>query len=181
MKRYALIFLCLLGLGSVQARAQGVAELSLDRGAVRALLAAAVARPLTVPVASWGSVTIQVTPPGSVRFVDGGVEADLELTLHELELGVSVHVRYESQVNPMDGTVSLVATEAVPGVVLPVEIDLASLLPAADLPRRLSWELDGPGGQPIPVQALIQGVIIRNDRLVVQLGLQTRGSHPVPD
>ncbi|MCZ6649065.1 MAG: hypothetical protein O7D35_00190, partial [Acidobacteria bacterium] len=91
------------------------------------------------------------------------------------------HVRYEPQVNPMDGTVSLVATEAVPDVMLPVEIDLASFLPVADLPRRLSWKLDGPGGQPIPVQALIQGVIITEDRLVVQLGLQARGSHRVPD
>ncbi|MCZ6600942.1 MAG: hypothetical protein O7A07_08870, partial [Acidobacteria bacterium] len=70
MNRYALIFLCLLGLGPVQARAQGVAELSLDRGAVRALLAAAVARPLTVPVASWRSAS---TPPSTNHTLCGGV------------------------------------------------------------------------------------------------------------
>lgn len=171
-----LVFLSFLALGPAQVYGQGVAELSLDRGAVRALLAAAVARPLIVPVASWGSVTIQVAPPRSVQFVDGGVEADLEFTLQELELSVTVHVRYEPQVDPMDGTVSLVATEAVPDVLLPVDIDLASLLPAADLPRRLSWTLDGPDGQPIPVQALIQGVVISDDRLIVQLGLQMRGN-----
>lgn len=174
--RLFLVFLSLLGLSSAQVHAQGVAELSLDRGAVRALLAAAMVRPLIVPVASWGSVTIQVTPPRSVQFVDGGVEADLEFTLQELELSVGVHVRYEPQVNTLDGTVSLVATEAVPDVLLPVDIDLASLLPAADLPRRLSWTLDGPDGQPILVQALIQGVVISDERLVVQLGLQTRGN-----
>ena len=143
---------------------------------MRALLAAAVAQPLAVPVTSWGTVTIQVTPPDTVHFVDGGVEADLELTLQELELSIGVHIRYEPQVNPMDGTVSLLATAAVPDVVLPIALDLAALLPAAALPRRLSWELDGPGGQRIPVQALIQGVVIADDRLIVQLGLQTQGS-----
>jgi len=170
-----LLSLTLLTLCTASVRAQGAAELSLDRGAVRALLAAAVARPLTVPVASWGAVTIRVAPPASVQFIDGGVEANLELTLQELELSVGVHVRYEPQVNPMDGIVGLAATAATPEMILPVEIDLASLLPAADLPRRLSWKLNGPGGQSIPVQALIQGVVVGDDRLVVQLGLQ---AHP---
>ena len=174
MKKLCLLSLVLFALGTSGVRAQGAAELSLDRGAVRGLLAVAVAQPMSVPVAGWGVVTIKVAPPVSVQFVDGGVEADLQVTLQELELSLGVSVRYEPQVDLMDGTVSLAATEAIPDVMLPVEVDLASLLPAADLPRRLRWDLDGPGEKPIPMQALIQGVVISDDRLVVQLGLQAR-------
>jgi hypothetical protein len=183
MKSCLAILLVLTGL-SVPARAQGVAELSLDRAAVRDLLAAAVSQPVSVDVQGWGVITLEVTPPDTVQFTGGGVEADLSIRLVEQDLSLGLHVRYEPQVDRKDGTVSLAAVEATPDSPLPVPVDLAPLLPAANLPRRLTWSLDGPGGKPIPIQALVQGIVIDSERLVVQLGLSSRAvstpGGPVP-
>ena len=175
MKSCLAILLVLTGM-SVPARAQGVAELSLDRAAVRDLLAAAVSRPVPVDVQGWGVITLEVTPPATVQFTGGGVEADLSIRLVEQDLSLGLHVRYEPQVDRKDGTVSLTAVEATPDSPLPVPVDLAPLLPAASLPRRLTWSLDGPGGKPIPIQALVQGIVIDSERLVVQLGLSSRAA-----
>jgi hypothetical protein len=157
-------------------RAEGVAELSLDRTAVRSLLAAATEKPLSVEIAGWGAVTLKISPPATVQFISGGVEADLSVRLVQQDLSLGLHVRYEPQVDPDHGTVSLAAVEAIPDIPLPLGIDLAPLLPRADLPRRLAWTLDGPAGNAIPIQALVQGVVIDAERLVVQLGLSARAA-----
>ena len=168
------LVILLWGVMVVPARAEGVAELSLDKAAVRSLLVAATRKPLSVEVAGWGAVTLQIEPPATVQFVTGGVEADLVVLLVQQEISLGLHVRYEPQVDARHGTVSLAAVEAIPDSPLPLDIDLAPLLPAADLPRRLAWNLDGPAGDSIPIQALVQGVVIGDERLVVQLGLSSR-------
>jgi hypothetical protein len=122
-------------------------------------------------VPSWGALTLHIAAPDTVAFVDGGVETDLQFTLPELDLQVMMRVRYEPVVDETSGVVSLSAVTAIPEVNLPVDVDLAPMLPAVELPRRLSWTLDGPAGGPLPVQAMVQGVVIDSQRLVVQLGL----------
>ncbi len=159
----------MLGLGMVQA--QGVAELSLDRGAVRSLLAAALAQPVPVAVAGLGALTLHVEPPQKVHFRQGGVEADVTLRVEPLALQVDMAVRYEPQVDAASGVVSLQAVSAVPRVPLPLDADLAALLPPLDLPRRWSLPLHALLNSPSPMQVLVQGLSVEEDRLVVRLGL----------
>ena len=157
-----------------ETRGRGVAELSLDRAAVLALVEAALPRNLALPVAGTGTVNIELDPPASVDFKDAGIEADLVVRVPVIAWESHVHIRYVASVDAKSGVVRLRAETAEPDTFLPLAIDLAPLLPAIDLPRVFDWSVTGPAGQAVAVHCAVQGVVIDADRLVVELGLTAR-------
>ena len=148
----------------------GAGELSLDRGSVLSLMTAVMPRTLGLIVPQAGELTLGIEPPSRLEFIDGGIEAELTFTLEELFFTSPIRVRYVPEVEPRQGLLRLVATEAIPDLPLPVPVDLAPLLPIVDLPRSFSWSLQGFAGQAVPVRCVVQGVEIDDERLVVQLG-----------
>jgi hypothetical protein len=148
----------------------GAGELSLDRGAVLSLMTAAMPRTLMLVVSPAEEVTLAIQPPSRLEFVDGGIEAEITFTLEELSFSTPIRIRYVPEVEPRHGLLRLVATEAVPDLLLPVPVDLAPLLPVVDLPRSFTWSLKSHAGQAVPVRCIVQGVEIGEERLVVRLG-----------
>ena len=160
-----------------QERGRGAAELSLDAASVLAIVQAALPETVTVILPGAGSAEVRITPPATVRFADGGVESDLRLALPVIGWSSRVRVRYVPDVRPDDGIVRLAAESAEPDVYLPVSLDLAPLLPPADLPRTVSWTLEGPDGRSFPLRCDVQGVHVGDDRLVIELGVAVRPGH----
>ncbi len=148
----------------------GVGELSLDRNAIVALMQTAMPRELTFGVPGVGEITVKVEPPRRVDFHDGGVEVRLIFSVEELQATGAVEVRYVPQVEPTQGQVSLVAETAVPDLSLPLGIDLAPLLPPVKLPRSFGWSLEDLSGKSVRLQCMVQGVVVEDERLVIQLG-----------
>jgi len=148
----------------------GAGELSLDRGSVLSLMTAAMPRTLKLAVPQVGELTLDIEPPTRIEFIDGGIEAELTFTLKELFFTSPIRVRYVPEVEPRQGLLRLVASQAVPELPLPVPVDLAPLLPPVELPRSFSWSLQGFAGQAVPIHCVVQGVEIDDERLVVQLG-----------
>lgn len=149
--------------------AGGIGELALDRGALTELLAAAVPPPRAL-----GPVTLEASRPEPVRFVDGGVESALTLRIVEFDWSSVVELRYEPAVRAEDGLVHLAPVRVQPRLPLPVELDLVAWAPQIELPRRLGWELPLVGGRRIEVLCYVQGIVIDEERLRVELGLVTQ-------
>lgn len=151
--------------------ATSAGELTLDRSAVREMVALALPEPWTLELPGLGTVTLRIDPPGEVRFRDGGVETELPVTLSALDRGFLLHVRFVPGVEPLSGIVRLEPESIVPEVALPFEVDLRSWLPTVDLPRRLDWNLELAGGKTARVTCFVQGLVVEDDRLRIDLGL----------
>ncbi|MFQ5720782.1 MAG: hypothetical protein ACE5IK_14685, partial [Acidobacteriota bacterium] len=155
-------------------RGRGAAELSLDRAAVLSLVEAALPPAVSVAIPGAGAIEVTLSPPGSVTFVDGGVETDVVVGVPALRWESTVHARYEPDIDAEDGVIRLRAVTAEPALVLPFSVDLAPLLPVVDLPRAFGWSLRGPGGDAVAVHCSIEAVRIEDERLIVELGLVAR-------
>ncbi len=152
----------------------GTAELTLDRNAVAGLVEAALPAPHELTVPGLGQVTIEVLAPKELLFVDGGVEAVFPLRIAEIDWSTEIDVRYEPDIEPLMGTVRLLAVSAVPRLRLPFRIELAPWLGAVDLPRRLDWELELRDGQTLDVVCFVQALRVGEERLHIELGLKSR-------
>ena len=161
------------GLAPTVARV-GTAELSLDRSAVAGLVEAALPAPHELAVPGIGRVSIEVLAPQELRFVDGGVQAVVPLLIAEIDWSTEIDVRYEPDIEPLMGTVRLLAVSAVPRLRLPFRIELAPWLGAVELPRRLDWELELIEGRTVEVIGFVQGLRIGEERLHIELGLSSR-------
>lgn len=51
-----------------------------------------------------------------------------------------------------------------------------SALALYEIRRAFEWGLTGPAGHPVAVRCLIQGLVVEDDRLVIELGLAMRPS-----
>jgi len=154
----------------------GVGELALDRASVADLLAAAVPRSVTLSAPGVAGWTLQVGAPRDVRFVDGGIQARLPVTLDELSVSATFEVRYVPRVERVSGTIRLLPESAESMVPIPLRIDPLGWLPPVDLPRRVDWELELDGGGTLGVTCFVQGVEIDDERLRLNLGLLTRAA-----
>jgi hypothetical protein len=150
---------------------RGAAELSLDRAAVHGLLAAALPGPIPVALPGGSTVEIELTAPRQLTFQDGGVEAVVPIRFGGSAFRTDLVVRYVPDVEPLAGTVRLVAERVEPVVPLPFRVDLSSLLDPVSLPRRLDWKLELANGASIDVSCFVHAVEVGEERLIVELGL----------
>ena len=127
----------LLFAGTASASSRGAGELSLDRSSVVTLLEAGMPRSVPVSLGTLGEITLELEPPSWVDFIEGGVEAAVQVNVEAIEYSSLVHVRYVPAVDRLSGVIHLEAESARPETVLPWRIDLAHLLPPVSLPRGL--------------------------------------------
>jgi hypothetical protein len=154
----------------------GVAELTLDRSAVAALVEAALPEPLSIDPPGFGALTLRLEGPRRVEFVDGGVEIVLQLSVGEMERSLDLLARYEPRVEPRNGVVRLVPVSLVTEPALPFDPDLSAWLGSVSLPRRFEWELEIESDQTVEVIGYLQGVVIEDDRLRLELSLHPRAA-----
>ena len=153
---------------------QGVGELSLDREAIRGLLAAALPPPTALSLPGLPDLVVRFETPRRLELVDGGVEAVLGVVLEGVDYRAALRVRYVPEVERPEGIVTLRPDSAIPDVPLPVAIDVRALLPAVALPRAMSFTVGGPPGGSLELTCMVQGVEVREERVVVQFGLISR-------
>jgi len=151
--------------------ARGAAELSLDRPTTTALIAATVAGELRLELPPLGTVVVQVDPPRSVTFRDGGIETTLAVRLVDPAFETGLDVRLVPVVDELTGEIRLECVEAhpSPGSVLPIE--LAALVRPMALPRRIAWTIEIERNVTLWADCYVQGIEIADDRLVLRLGL----------
>ncbi len=154
--------------------AVGAAELTLDRGAVVGLVEAALPGPLELDVPGLGSLTIVVSSPAKLRFTDGAVEAGFDLTVAEIDWTTRIDVRLVPDVERFSGVVRLVPESVVPRTSLPFRLDLAGWFGSIDLPRRIDWEMQLTGGEPVTVSCFVHGLRVGEERLHIELGLMSK-------
>ena len=153
----------------------GAGELSLDRGAVAALV------DLQLPGAiraglPGGLAGIRIERAGPVDFRDGAVELPVRVSAPVAGVSVTLRVRYRPVVDRGSGTVRLVPSVAGgTGPALP--FDAASLLPSVSLPRIVRQEVPGGPTGRASLAMTLQGVRVDEHRVVVSFGLATR---PLP-
>lgn len=173
-----LLTLLLACMASESRAGRGAGELSLDRSSVLALLDAGMPRAVPFTLPGPTQVALRMEPPDRVEFREGGVEARIRVELEPLGYSSAVSVRYVPGLDPLDGTVRLEAASAIPDVVPSIPLDLASVLPPVSLPRALDWTVPGLSTEPFRVRCHVQGIRIREDRMVIELGLLTRRISP---
>ena len=173
MQRPMVACLMVLAACSVALAGRGAGELSLDRSAVVALVDAGMPRSVPLSLAGLGELTLELQPPQVVEFVNGGVEGRVLVTLVGLRYSTGVHVRYVPRVEPRSGVVLLEPEWAEPELWPPVALDLASVLPAVPLPRGSGWALPGVGCEAVHLRLHVQGVVVEEERLVVEFGVLT--------
>lgn len=154
--------------------AGGAGELTLDRGAIAAILAANLPAPIEISVPPLGAITIEVSGPRSVQFLRGGVEASLGIAVDPVLLRGEALVRYVPEVDAADGIVRFRAERATLGGALAILPDLAPLLPPLELPRSFELTPAGRGAQSTPMTVAVQGVAVESERVIVKLGLSSR-------
>ncbi len=152
----------------------GVGELSLDRGAVAAIVSANLPRTIQLAVPGMGNVSIRMSPPDSVRFVDGGVDVLLGLFVDAVGLQGEAALRYVPEIDEKSGIVKFRTVKATLGGALGGLPDLAGFFPALELPRSFDWAAEGNSSAASRMTVAVQGVAIEKERLVVRLGLVTR-------
>jgi hypothetical protein len=152
----------------------GAGELSLDRGAVGAIVSAALPAPVKIGVAGLGSVSLQFAPPRRVEFSAGGVDVVLAVTVLPLQLAGDVNLRFLPVIDEQTGTVSFRAQSASASGPLAILPDLAPFFPPIALPRQFELALVS-ADDPSRMILSVQGVSVEADRLVVRLGLNSRG------
>ncbi|MCP3982493.1 MAG: hypothetical protein GY716_24595 [bacterium] len=174
MQRRLAILCLLLVVTTVPAVASaGVAELQLDREAVRRLVALSLPAPLQLEFPLAGAVSVSVDEPRTVRFVDGGVEVPLQVRLQPIDRVVGIEARFVPQKDPLSGVMRLVPESVRPSARLPSTIDLAQWIGSVELPRRLDWDLALEGGE-TRVTCYVQGLEVGDERLQIRLGLVTK-------
>ncbi len=152
----------------------GLGELSLDPGAIAAIVRAGIPGPIPISIPGAGEVSVLLEAPSSVRFVEGGVETSMGVALVELGMRGRVMLRLEPELLPKSGRIRLRATRAVAEGKLSLLPDLAPLLPAVELPRTFEW-LAPEGGHPHTRLSLyLQGVEITPERFVLRFSLSAR-------
>ena len=168
------IALTVVGLwaGFCPAALGGAAELSLDRAGVRDLLAAVLAEPIEIRGAAGARWTLAIRPPRRVDFADGGIEARLQVELPGIRQAVPFDVRYRPAELDAEGHLGFVAERAEPVGAWGSLPDLAKLLPAVALPRRLGGDLALGSAGGVGWTSFVQGVRVEPERLVLLLGLQ---------
>jgi hypothetical protein len=173
MKKRMVVCLAVLVACSVALAGRGAGELSLDRSAVAALVSAGMPRSVPLSLAGLGELTLELQPPQSVEFIDGGVEGRVLVRVNGLKYATGVHVRYVPLVDPATGVVRLEPESAEPEHLPPASLDLAGLLPAVPLPRGSEWALPGVGGDAVRLRLHVQGLVVEEERLVVEFGVLT--------
>jgi hypothetical protein len=172
-----LLMAVVVGCASGPATAGGVAELRLDAGAVASLLGAALPEPVELDLPGVGRVSARLGPVRRVEFTDGGVEAEVVLSIEPAVLGSNVRLRFVPQVERRSGTARLVP-DAARLPVLPVDVELAHWIRPAELPRSVRWELEMPGAEPLEVLCFVQGLEVEDERLRIDLALVGGGGRP---
>lgn len=152
----------------------GAGELALDRGAVAAILTANLPGPLKLSVPGLGAVSIRISPPDSVRFVDGGVAVMLGLSVEPFGLQGEAALRYVPEIDAKSGTVRFRAQQATLGGALAGFPDLAGFFPPLELPRSFDWAAQNQAAFPVRMTIAVQGVVVEKERVVLKLGLVTR-------
>jgi len=174
-RRIALLWLALVLLGAPCAFG-GAAELALDRAAVTDLLAATLPGPIRVEAPGLGELLVHLDPPGEVRFVEGGIEAQVPLRVPALGWTGMLDARYVPEVEPLQGTVRLRAESIVPRSALPFSPEFAGWVESVELPRRFDWELELDDRLPLGLTCFVQGLKVTDRRLELRLFLVTRVS-----
>jgi len=160
--------------GGPAAAGNGVGELSLDREAIRGLLDAALPPPATLSLPGLPDLIVRFESPRGLELVDGGIEAVLGVVLEGIGYRGALRVRYVPDVERPEGIVTLRPDSAIPDVPLPVALDVRALLPAVALPRAMSFNVEGPQGRSLEMTCMVQGVEVRDERVVVHFGLLSR-------
>ena len=153
---------------------RGAGELSLDRAAVASLIDAGLPRSLSFSLQGLGDLTLELEPPRTVEFVDGGVEGRVGVTLRGLRYTTGVHVRFVPRTDARSGVVRLEPESAEPDLLPPIPLDLAPLLPAIPLPRGSELPLIGLGDGTVLVRLHVHRLVVEEERLILQFGLVTR-------
>ena len=154
--------------------APGAGELQLDRAAVQSLLRAALPETLYVSVPGVGELTVRLDPPQRLEFSDGGIEARLGFVIEPFGYSGSLHARYLPTVDRKHGIVKLIPERVTTDGTVPLPIDLAALVPPAELPRWVGGTLPTPNGGELDVRCFVQGVVVEDERLVIEFGLLVR-------
>jgi hypothetical protein len=154
---------------------QGTAELALDRAAVRELLVVALPPPRVLDLPGAGRATLRLVPPRHVDFRDGGIDLTLDVELVEADWSTSVALRLVPRIDPLTGIVSLVP-EKLDLPALPFDLDIAAWLQRFELPRTLGGVVELRDDAQVEMSGFLQGVTVRDDRLVLDLGLMLEGS-----
>lgn len=157
----------------------GVAELTLDRAGVMALLSAALPRSESVSMPGLGEVRLTIEAVEELRFLDGEIHAVVNVKLRAPALGAAavigaVRVRYAPEIERTTGTARLVPLSGLPLAPLRLDADFARWLPAIDLPRRMNWSLPLGEGPAIELSMFVQGVEVEGERLRLDLGVVAR-------
>ncbi len=178
-RRFLLPILCavLLPAGAAAARGgSGAGELALDRGAVAALVDLQLADVLARGIPAAGAAGLRLGREGPVEFRDGGIEFRVRVELPVAGVSTVLPVRYRPRVDPDRGTVLLVP-EVPRDAAGTLPVDPARLLPVLALPRLLDREVPGGPTGRARVTLAVQGVEVRDDRVVLRFGVLTR---PLP-
>lgn len=152
----------------------GAGELTLDRGAVAAILSANLPDPIKLSVPGLGAVSIHISPPVSVRFVEGGVDVMVGLAVEPLGLQGEAALRYVPEIDEKSGMVRFRAQKATLGGALAGFPDLAGFFPPLELPRSFDWTAQSQASSSVRMTIAVQGVVVEKDRVVLKLGLVTR-------
>ena len=139
-----------------------------------ALLRAGTPAALEVVIPSLGTVSVRLEPPARIVFLDGGIQGTWTVAFPAIGYISPVEVRLVPAVDPLHGTVRLDPEWAVPEAFPPGAVDLVPLLPSLELPRTLQGEVPGLADPAPQVRFHLQGLEVREDRLVIQFGLLTR-------
>jgi hypothetical protein len=154
--------------------ASGSGEVSLDRTAVQELFSAVLPRTESIVLGGLVEFDLTLQEIGDLRFGDGWIEGRLEICIDPPAACGAVRVRYHPEVEPITGTLRLVARTARPVAPLRFDFDLAPRLPPIDLPRRLDWELPMEHGAAVQLTCFVQGLSIDEDRIRLELSILPR-------
>ncbi len=171
-RRIAMIAACVLLATTAATARGGIAELHLDAASVSEVLGAALPEPERIEIPGLGEVTIGIGPVQSVVFREGGVDATVALAVEEIRFEGEMRLRFVPTIDRLTGNAQLEVDE---GRIadLPFDLDWPGLIPPAQLPRSVRWDLEMPGARTLTVDCYVQGIGIEDDRLRIELGLIT--------
>jgi len=158
----------------------GAGELSLDRGAVAALVDLQLAEVVRSGVPGAALAGVRLGREGPVDFRDGGIDLRVRVEVPVAGVSVVLPVRYRPRVDRQSGTVRLVPEVSREGTgTLP--LDPATFLPELALPRLLQQEIPGGPTGRTRLTLSVQGLDVRDDRVVLRFGVLTRALPPRED